>query len=67
MGSDLTESALQQAVRSVSAIHDICKQYDRESSVPVTSSSYSTPSTALLLEVLLSHKNEGALCRSIEI
>ena len=35
MGPNLTEKALQTAARSVSGIHAICKQYDRESGVPV--------------------------------
>ena len=60
MGPNLTEKALQRAARSVSAIHDICKQYDRESNVPVTSSSHSTLSTsrdiALVVCDVLSNK-----------
>ena len=42
MGANLTEKALQRAARSVSTLHSVCKQFDRESSVPVTTSAHST-------------------------
>ena len=42
MGANLTEKALQRAARSVSTLHSICKQFDSESSVPVTTSAHST-------------------------
>ena len=35
MGPNLTERALQRAARSISSLHSICKQYDKESGVPV--------------------------------
>ena len=60
MGPNLTEKALQRAARSVSAINNICKQYDRESCVPVTSSRHSTLSTArdigLVVDDVMSNK-----------
>ena len=34
MGSNLTESSLQRAARSVSALHQICDRYDAQSGVP---------------------------------
>ena len=34
MGSNLTEDALNRAVRSVSSIHAICERFDKESCVP---------------------------------
>ena len=46
MGPNLTEKALQTAARSVSGIHAICKQYDRESGVPVQTTAHSTRSDA---------------------
>ena len=42
MGANLTEEALQRAARSVSTLHAVCKQYDKESGVPVTTSAHST-------------------------
>ena len=42
MGPNLTESALQRAARSVSTVHAVCKQFDKVSGVPVTTSAHST-------------------------
>ena len=42
MGANLTEKALQRAARSVSTLHSVCKQFDSESSVPVTTAAHST-------------------------
>ena len=42
MGANLTEKALQRAARSVSTLHSVCKTFDKESSVPVTTSAHST-------------------------
>ena len=42
MGSNLTEGALQRAVRCVAPLQDICEQFDHESGVPVTASAHST-------------------------
>ena len=39
MGSNLTEEALQRAARSVTALQNICKSFDKQSGVP-TGSSY---------------------------
>ena len=44
MGPNLTEKALQNASRSVSSIHAICKKYDKQSGVPLTTSAHSTRS-----------------------
>lgn len=44
MGANLTEKALQRAARSVSTLHSVCKQFDSESKVPVTSSAHSVRS-----------------------
>ena len=37
LGVNLTEKALQQSTRIVSTLHTLCKQFDKESNVPVTS------------------------------
>ena len=42
MGANLTEKALQRAARSVSTLFSVCKQFDSESNVPVTTSAHST-------------------------
>ena len=42
MGANLTEKALQRAAQSVSTLHSVCKQFDNESNVPVTTSAHST-------------------------
>lgn len=42
MGAYLTERALQRAARSVSTIHAVCKKFDQESGVPVTTSAHCT-------------------------
>ena len=42
MGANLTEQALQRAARSVSTVHCVCKNFDKESGVPVTTSAHST-------------------------
>lgn len=41
MGANLTEQALQRAARSVSTVHTMCKKFDLESDVPVTTSAHS--------------------------
>lgn len=46
MGPNLTEKALQRASRSVSFIHAICKQYDKQSGVPLRTTRHSTRSDA---------------------
>ena len=45
MGVNLTEEALQRAARSVSMLSAVCKQFDTESGVPVTTSEHKTRST----------------------
>lgn len=42
MGSNLTENALQRAVRSVSTISAICKTFDKWAGVPVGTTAHST-------------------------
>lgn len=44
MGPNLTEKSLQRAARSVSTLHALCKQFDSESNVPVTTSAHTTRS-----------------------
>ena len=44
MGANLTEKALQRAAQSVSTLFSVCKQFDSESNVPVTTSAHSTRS-----------------------
>ena len=46
MGSNLTEQALQRAVRCVSPLHAICKGFDASSEVPIITSAHSTKSDA---------------------
>lgn len=46
MGPNLTETALQRAARCVSTLHAVCKQFDKESGVPVTTCAHSTRSDA---------------------
>lgn len=42
MGSNLTETSLQRAVRSISTLHSICKAFDVNSCVPYGTSAHST-------------------------
>ena len=42
MGPNLSEKALQMASRAVTCIHSICKQYDKQTGVPVPMSAHST-------------------------
>ena len=42
MGANLTERALQRAARSVSTVHDVCNNFDKESGVPATTSEHTT-------------------------
>ncbi len=44
MGSNLTENSLQRAARSVSTLQAICRQFDKESDVPVATRAHSTRS-----------------------
>jgi len=44
MGPNLTETALQRAVHCLAPLHDICERFDRESSVPVTTTAHSSKS-----------------------
>ena len=44
MGSNLTESALQRAARSVTSLHQICKRFDSESGVPITTTRHGSRS-----------------------
>lgn len=44
MGSNLTESALQRAARSVTTLHHICKTFDTQSGVPCRTTAHSTRS-----------------------
>ena len=44
MGANLTEKALQRAARSITTLDHVCKQFDNESLVPVTTSAHSTRS-----------------------
>ena len=60
MGSNLTESALQRAVRCVAPLQQISKQFDRESGVPTISSAHKTksdePDMCKIVKVVLSGK-----------
>lgn len=42
MGSNLTETSLQRAARSVTTLQEICAKFDGESGVPYTTSAHST-------------------------
>ena len=42
MGPNLTENALQRTARSVSTLDLVCKQFYRESNVPVTTLAHTT-------------------------
>ena len=44
MGTNLTEKALQRAARSITTLHHVCTQFDKESLVPITTSAHSTRS-----------------------
>ena len=44
MGSNLTEKALQRAVRSISTMDRVCRRYDEETDVPAITSAHSTRS-----------------------
>ena len=44
MGSNLTESALQRAARSVTTLHQICDRFDAQSGVPSRTTAHSTKS-----------------------
>ncbi len=44
MGPNLTEAALQRAVRSVSSLHAICQRFDAVSGVPCITTAHSTRS-----------------------
>lgn len=44
MGPNLTEQSLQRAVRCVSPLHAICKNFDAATNVPATTSAHSTKS-----------------------
>lgn len=46
MGPNLTEKALQRAVRCVSPLHAICKKFDAATHVPTTTSAHSSKSDA---------------------
>lgn len=46
MGSNLTEQALQRAVRSISTLDRLCRKYDSQTDVPHTTSAHSTRSDA---------------------
>ena len=46
MGPNLTEVALQRAARSVSTIHTVCQNFEKQSGVPFVSSAHSTRSNA---------------------
>ena len=44
MGPNLTEVTLQRAARSVSTIHTVCENFEKQSGVPFVSSTHSTRS-----------------------
>ena len=60
MGSNLTEVALQRAVRSISTLGSLCKRFDSQSHVPHITSAHSTRSDIAdvkkVMEVLISQK-----------
>jgi len=69
MGPNLTEKSLQRAVRCVSPLSAICKQFDVISHVPATTSAHSTKSdmqdTAKVVSLVLRHnliKPGGVRC-----
>ena len=60
MGSNLTESSLQHAVRSVATLEAICQKFDKESCVPYGTSAHSTISddndVRKVISILLTQK-----------
>lgn len=54
MGSNLTEKALQRAVRSVSPLFAICNHFDSESNVPTTTSAHCKKSDTQDIEKVVS-------------
>lgn len=69
MGPNLTETALQRAVRCLAPLQEICDHFDKESGVPVTTSAHSTKSDEAdvkkVTTVVLQHNlltQEGCRC-----
>ena len=60
MGPNLTEVALQRAARSVSTIHTVCENFEKQSGVPFVTSAHSTRSNeediAKVVSVVLDKK-----------
>ena len=59
MGSNLTEEAVQRAVRSMFSLDVLCKKFDAESGVPHITSAHSTRSNTIVVKkvvVLLEQK-----------
>ena len=54
MGPNLTECALQRAVRCVAPLQELCEKFDKESNVPVTTTAHSTKSSEKDLKVVVS-------------
>ena len=54
MGPNLTEDGLKRAVRCVSPLHTICKNFDVATNVPITSSAHSTKSDLADIEKVVS-------------
>ena len=65
MGSNLTEEALQRAVRCVSPLQAICKKFDTESNVPVVTSAHSTKSDITDIKKVLDVVLEGKLLTKV--
>lgn len=59
MGSNLTETSLQRAVRCISPLHTICKNFDAATNIPVVTSDHKTKSEAMdigkVVSVVLQH------------
>ena len=60
MGSNLTETALQRAARSVTCLHNLCTNFDKQSGVPYRTSAHSTksdlPDVKKVVNVVLNRK-----------
>ena len=59
MGSNLTETSLQRAVRCISQLHAICKSFDAATNVPAVTSAHSSKSDSVdirkVVSVVLQH------------
>lgn len=65
MGPNLTEKSLQRAARSVSTLHSLCKQFDRESNVPAITSAHSTKSDTVDAQKVVSAVLNNNLLKTV--